>query len=56
MDIHPHQRFCKEVTLNTEMVSEYATAVGDLNPIYHDANYAAGTRFKRLIASGTQTQ
>jgi len=37
------------------MVSEYASAVGDSNPVHHDGNFAAGTRFGRVIASGTHT-
>jgi 3-hydroxybutyryl-CoA dehydratase len=37
------------------MVSDYARGVGDSNPLHHDPEFAASTRFGRLIASGTQT-
>jgi len=43
------------VTLTPASVSEFARNVGDDNPVHHDAEYAAGTRFGRLIASGTHT-
>jgi acyl dehydratase len=43
------------VTLTPETVSTYATAVGDDNPVHHDPAFAAGTRFRRPIASGTHT-
>ncbi|MEM7531510.1 MAG: MaoC family dehydratase [Chloroflexota bacterium] len=53
--IMPGQRFSKEMTLTTESVKTFAEAAGDLNPVHHDADYAATTRYKRIIASGTQT-
>lgn len=37
------------------MVAEFATAAGDSNPIHHDAEFAATTRYGRLIASGPHT-
>jgi len=37
------------------MVADYAHAVGDTNPIHHDPQFAASSRFGRLIASGTHT-
>jgi len=35
--------------------SAFAHAVGDSNPLHHDAEYAAASRFGRLLASGPQT-
>src|SRR5215510_7083087 len=55
MNIRPHDRFSSEVTLTPEAVAEYARSVGDLNPVHFDAAFAARTRYRRLIASGTQT-
>ena len=55
MHIRPHQRFSKEITLTPEAVSAFAHAAGDLNPVHHDPDFAARTRFARPIASGTQT-
>ena len=51
----PHERFSSEVTLTPTMVAEYACAVGDTNPLHHDATFAASSRYGRLIASGTHT-
>ena len=53
--VRPHERFTATVTLTPEMTSTFARAAGDENPIHHDANHAANTRFGRPIASGTQT-
>lgn len=55
MDIRPHDRFCREVQLEAGQVSAQARALGDDNPLHHDPTFAAGTRFGRLLASGTQT-
>jgi len=49
------ERFSSEVTLTPEIVAGFARDVGDDNPVHHDAAFAAGTRFGRLIASGTHT-
>jgi 3-hydroxybutyryl-CoA dehydratase len=51
----PRERFSAEVTLTPELVSAYAHGVGDDNPIHHDAEFAAATRYRRVIASGTHT-
>lgn len=51
----PHDRFSSEITLDPAMVAEYAQAVGDTNPIHHDAEVAASSRYGRPIASGTHT-
>jgi 3-hydroxybutyryl-CoA dehydratase len=55
MRVQPHERFSSEVTLTPAMVAEYAHAVGDTNPIHHDPQFAAASRYGRLIASGTHT-
>src|SRR6266581_8054112 len=55
MNIRPHDRFSTEVTLTPEAVATYARAAGDTNPVHFDAAFAANTRYRRLIASGTQT-
>jgi acyl dehydratase len=36
-------------------VARFAREVGDDNPVHHDAGFAAQTRYRRLIASGTHT-
>ncbi|MGE3538191.1 MAG: MaoC family dehydratase [Candidatus Tectimicrobiota bacterium] len=55
MKPYPHERFSAEVTLTPALVATYATAAGDTNPVHHDAAFAATTRYRRLIASGTHT-
>jgi len=37
------------------MVGAYARAAGDDNPVHHDPQFAASTRYGRVIASGTHT-
>jgi 3-hydroxybutyryl-CoA dehydratase len=46
------ERFSSEVTLSLPEVTRFADSVGDNNPIHHDAEYAATTRFGRPTASG----
>ena len=55
MRAYPHERFSAEVTLSPAAVRAYADTVGDSNPVHHDEDFAAGTRYGRLIASGTLT-
>ena len=55
MYAHPHERFSTQVTLDPATVSAFADSVGDSNPVHHDAEHAAKSRFGRLIASGPQT-
>jgi 3-hydroxybutyryl-CoA dehydratase len=55
MRAHPRERFSSQVTLTPAMVAAYAQAAGDDNPVHHDPEFAASTRYGRLIASGTHT-
>jgi len=55
MQTRPHERFSAEVSLDPRATSAFAHAVGDTNPVHHDAELAAKSRFGRLIASGPQT-
>jgi 3-hydroxybutyryl-CoA dehydratase len=55
MQTLPHERFSAQVSLDPSTVSAFAHAVGDTNPLHHDADLAATTRFGRLLASGPQT-
>jgi 3-hydroxybutyryl-CoA dehydratase len=52
---YPRERFSSEVTLTPAIVGAYARAAGDDNPVHHDAQFAASTRYGRTIASGTHT-
>jgi len=51
----PHERFSAQLALEPDAASAFASAVGDTNPLHHDAEFAASTRFGRLLASGPQT-
>ena len=55
MKVHPAERFHADVTLTPAAVGAYALAAGDDNPIHHDQQFAASTRYGRVIASGTHT-
>ena len=55
MRAYPRERFSIEITLTPALVAAYAQAAGDTNPVHHDPEFAAATRYGRLIASGTHT-
>ena len=48
-------RFARVHRFDPAQVSAFAHAAGDTNPIHHDAQAAARTRFGKPIASGTHT-
>ena len=51
----PHERFSSTIVLTPATVSAFARAAGDDNPLHHDPDHAAATRYGRLVASGPQT-
>ena len=55
MHTEPHERFSAVLALEPGATSAFARAAGDLNPLHHDADFAATTRFGRMLASGPQT-
>ena len=55
MRAYPRERFSSELTLTPEVVAAFANAAGDNNPIHHDPEFAATTRFGRPTASGPHT-
>ena len=55
MCAYPRERFSSTVALSPEISAGFASAAGDNNPIHHDPEYAAATRFGRPIASGPHT-
>lgn len=55
MPTHRHERFSSAVALTPQIVRDYALAVGDTNPVHHDPDFAAATRYGGLIASGAHT-
>ena len=55
MRAYPRERFSSEVVLTPATVEAYARAAGDDNPVHHDPQFAASTRYGRVSASGTHT-
>jgi len=53
--MQPGYRFERTVRWTQDEIKSYARLVGDSNPLHHDEEYARGTRFGGLIASGAQT-
>ncbi|HKE57353.1 MAG TPA: MaoC family dehydratase [Pyrinomonadaceae bacterium] len=52
---HTGERFSSEVKLSPAMVADFANAAGDNNPLHHNPEFAATTRFGRPTASGPHT-
>jgi acyl dehydratase len=48
-------RFSKNVAFTEASIRQFASFVGDSNPLHHDRAAAAASPFGGLIASGTQT-
>jgi 3-hydroxybutyryl-CoA dehydratase len=46
------ETFSKEVTFTEVEIKQFAALCDDQNPLHHDADYAAKTRFGKIIASG----
>ena len=55
MRAYARERFSSAVSLTPSMVVAFANAAGDNNPIHHDPDFAASTRFGRPTASGPHT-
>lgn len=52
---HVGETFSRRHLFTAADIADFAARAGDWNPLHHDADWAAGTRFGGLIASGTQT-
>lgn len=52
MELEVGQRATRELAVDEEMVRKYAEITGDYNPLHFDAEFAAKTRFGRLMAQG----
>ncbi len=52
MDVTVGQTARRTLTVNEEMVADYARITGDYNPLHFDAEFTSRTRFGRLMAQG----
>lgn len=52
MELEVGQRATRELAVDEEMVRKYAEITGDYNPLHFDVEFAAKTRFGRLMAQG----
>ena len=55
MNLMVGQRATRSLTLTAESVKGFASLTGDYNPLHFDAEFAAGTPFKRLVVQGGLT-
>ena len=55
MDIHVGQKASRSITLTADHVEAFAEMTGDRNPLHFDEEFAAGTRFGRLVVQGGLT-
>lgn len=49
------ESFFKEVLFTEEAIGQFASLVGDTNPVHHSLKGAAAASFDRVVASGTHT-
>ncbi|MEE9216342.1 MAG: MaoC family dehydratase [Anaerolineales bacterium] len=55
MELYVGQTARRSSTFTTEHVHAYAELTGDRNPLHFDAQFAAGTRFGKLVVQGGLT-
>ena len=55
LDLEVGQTASRTMTVTAEHVASYAEITGDHNPLHFDADFAARTRFGRLVVQGGLT-
>jgi len=55
MDLQPGQKAERSLTLTEAHVRGFAELSGDYNPLHFDEDFAAGTKFGRLVVQGGLT-
>jgi acyl dehydratase len=55
LDLTVGQRATRSLTLTQDHVDKYAEITGDRNPLHFDAEFAAATKFGRLVVHGGLT-
>ena len=52
MDLFEGQKASRSMQVSADRVEMYAQLTGDRNPLHFDQEFAAGTKFGRLVAQG----
>jgi acyl dehydratase len=52
MNVQVGQRAARDLTVTAEHVRLYTEITGDRNPLHYDENFAAQTKFGRLVVQG----
>ncbi len=52
MDVGVGRKAARTMTVTADHVERFAELTGDRNPLHFDERFAAGTRFRRLVAQG----
>jgi acyl dehydratase len=55
LPLEPGQKARRSLTLTSEHVKSFAELSGDYNPLHFDEDFAAATRFGRLVVQGGLT-
>lgn len=55
MELHVGQKATRTLTFNEDSVKGYAEMTGDYNPLHFDRDFAAKTKFKKLVVQGGLT-
>ena len=55
MRVRVGERFSEVIAMTVDDAVAFAKAAHDFNPLHHDHDVAANSRYKKLIVSGTQT-
>ena len=55
MDVVVGQKATRSITLTAEHVQKYSEITGDRNPLHFDEDFAAKTKFGRLVVQGGLT-
>jgi acyl dehydratase len=54
MRVREGETFSEILTMTPEEAKSFSKAARDFNPLHHDEEFAANSRYKKLIVSGTQ--
>ena len=55
LELHVGQKATRSLTFTEDSVKAYAEITGDYNPLHFDRDFAAKTKFKKLVVQGGLT-